>query len=166
MTILWPEVSILEKIVRAAAIYLFLLLAFRLLGKRQVGQMTPFDLIVLLILSNVIQNAMIGNDNSLGGGLIGAVTILLLNFVVISISARSKPAERLLAGVPTILVHQGQIIEKNLRKEGMSREELLSALRRQGIFSLHEVRWAVLEETGTVSVLRKEKEEKSPGETR
>lgn len=164
MTILWPEVSILEKIVRAAVIYLFLLLAFRLLGKRQVGQMTPFDLIVLLILSNVIQNAMIGNDNSLGGGLIGAVTILLLNFVVISISARSKPAERLLAGVPTILVHQGQIIEKNLRKEGMSREDLLSALRRQGVFGLDEVRWAVLEPTGTVSVLKKVEQEKCSGE--
>src|ERR1700690_884056 len=108
---LWiPDIPILEKILRSTVIYLFILLAFRFTGKRQVGQLTPFDLVVLLILSNVVQNAVIGNDNSLGGGILGAVTILVLNWMVVEISYRFKPARRLLEGQPALLVHNGKII--------------------------------------------------------
>ena len=85
LNIFIPEISIGEKVLRSVVVYLFLLVAFRFTGKRQVGQLTPFDLVVLLIISNVVQNAVIGNDNSLGGGLIGAVTILALNYVVIEV---------------------------------------------------------------------------------
>src|SRR5574337_2043035 len=87
-----PEISIAEKILRSGVVYLFLLLAFRFTGKRQVGQLTPFDLVVLLIISNVVQNAVIGPDNSLGGGLLGALVILLLNWAVVEIAFRSKRA--------------------------------------------------------------------------
>ena len=131
-------------------------LAFRLLGKRQVGQLTPFDLIVLLIISNVLQNAMIGPDNSVTGGLIGATTVLGLNWIVARVTMESRKVERLVEGVPTILVHHGHVIEENLKRELVSREELLSALRKQGVFSLSEVKVAVLEESGALSVLREE----------
>src|SRR5574337_914231 len=108
-----PEISIAEKILRSGVVYLFLLLAFRFTGKRQVGQLTPFDLVVLLIISNVVQNAVIGNDNSLGGGLIGAVTILALNYGVTEMAYRSKRARRLLEAQPTLLIHNGRILEEN-----------------------------------------------------
>ena len=151
-----PEVSPLEKIIRSLVIYVFLLVMFRIIGKRQVGQMTPFDLIVLLILSNVLQNAMIGPDNSILGGLIGATTILAANWMVSRAAFSSKLFERTVEGVPTLLVHQGVPIEANLRHESLSREDLLANLRSQGIFNLSDVRAAVLETSGKVSVLRRE----------
>ena len=153
MDILIPDVSILEKIGRSIAVYLFLLAAFRLTGKRQVGQFTPFDLVVLLIISNVLQNAAIGNDNSLGGGLIGAAVILLLNWGVAEISYRSKRARRVIEATPTILIHNGRVLRDNLRRERITIEELRAALRRNGVIDPTEVRFAVLEETGNVSVI-------------
>jgi uncharacterized membrane protein YcaP (DUF421 family) len=153
---LWiPDISIGEKILRSAVIYLFILLAFRLSGKRQVGQMTPFDLVVLLIISNVVQNAVIGNDNSLGGGIIGAITILLLNFMVVEVSYRFKPARRLLEGEPVLLVHNGKILYSRLEKERITMEDLQAALRRNGVADAHQVRFAVLEENGQISVISK-----------
>jgi uncharacterized membrane protein YcaP (DUF421 family) len=151
-----PEISVTEKILRSLIVYLFLLGMFRLLGKRQVGQMTAFDLIVLLILSNVLQNAMIGPDNSVTGGLIGATAILAANWLVGQLAFSSRRFERAIEGVPTLLVHDGRVIEANLRRETISHEELLSSLRSQGFFDLAEVRAAVLEPSGKVSVLRAE----------
>jgi uncharacterized membrane protein YcaP (DUF421 family) len=151
-----PEISPGEKILRSLIVYLFLLVMFRLLGKRQVGQMTPFDLIVLLILSNVLQNAMIGPDNSVTGGLIGASAILGFNWLVSRAAFLSRGLERTIEGVPTLLVHHGRIIEANLRKENLSREDLLSSLRSQGVFDLCDVRAAVLETSGKLSVMRGE----------
>lgn len=150
-----PEVSPFEKIIRSLIVYVFLLVMFRVLGKRQVGQMTPFDLIVLLIVSNVLQNAMIGPDNSILGGLIGATTILAANWMVSRAAFSNRLFERAVEGVPTLLVHQGVPIEANLRHENISREDLLGTLRSQGIFSLSEVNAAVLETSGKVSVLRR-----------
>jgi uncharacterized membrane protein YcaP (DUF421 family) len=158
-----PEISPFEKIFRSAIVYLFLLVAFRLLGKRQVGQMTPFDLIVLLIISNVLQNAMIGPDNSVTGGLIGATTVLMLNWLVAGLALKSRRVERLVEGAPTILVHHGRVMEEHLKRELISREQLLSALRRQGIFDISEVKVAVLEESGALSVLREEQPNSSQG---
>jgi len=151
-----PEVSVGEKIIRALIVYFFLLIMFRVLGKRQVGQMTPFDLIVLLILSNVLQNAMIGPDNSVLGGMIGALTILAVNWAVSRIAFDSPRFERAIEGVPTVLIHDGRIVESNLRKETISREDLMSNLRSQGCFSLSEVETAVLEPSGKISLMKKE----------
>jgi uncharacterized membrane protein YcaP (DUF421 family) len=151
-----PEIPVGEKIVRSLVVYLFLLVMFRLLGKREVAQMTVFDLIVLLILSNVLQNAMIGPDNSVVGGLIGAATILTINWVVGRAAFSSRWFERAVEGVPILLVHGGELVDSNMRRAGISREELLSNLRSQGVFALQDVRAAVLEPSGKLSVLKSE----------
>ncbi len=148
-----PDVSVAEKILRSVVIYLFMLLAFRFTGKRQVGQLTPFDLVVLLIISNVVQNAVIGNDNSLTGGIIGAVTILALNYFVVEITFRSKRARRMLEATPTLLIHNGKVLEQNLARERITRDDLFAALRRNGLVAPDEVRFAVLEENGGISVV-------------
>ncbi|HEV8384663.1 MAG TPA: YetF domain-containing protein [Candidatus Acidoferrales bacterium] len=148
-----PEIPVWEKILRSFVVYGFLLVSFRLIGKRQVAQMTPFDLIVLLIISNVLQNAMIGPDNSVLGGMIGATTILGANWVVGYMAFSSRRAERLIEGVPTLLVHHGHIIESNLRREEFSHEDLLSSLRSQGFFDVKDVRAAILEPSGKLSVM-------------
>jgi uncharacterized membrane protein YcaP (DUF421 family) len=158
MNFLMPEISIAEKIIRPVVVYLFLLIAFRLAGKRELGQMTPFDLIVLLTISNVLQNAMIGNDNSLGGGIIGALTLFILNGLVSRATFRFPRLARLLEGEPTPLIQGGAILEPNLRREVMTLEELKGALRK------HDLDWqdvpridrALLESDGTVTVHLKE----------
>jgi len=148
-----PEISIAEKVLRSFAVYAFLLVAFRITGKRQVGQLTPFDLVVLLVISNVVQNALIGNDNSLGGGLLGAAAILAINYLVVEVSYRSKRARRWLEASPTMLVHNGQVLHDNLRRERLTLDDLMVALRRSGVTEPHEVRFAVLEDNGGVSVV-------------
>ncbi len=153
MNILIPDIPVVEKVVRSAAVYLFLLVAFRLAGKRQLGQMTAFDLVVLLVISNVVQNALIGNDNSLGGGLIGATAILVLNAFVAWMTFRHKRLERFVEHTPTVLVKHGQILRENLRRERLSLSELRAALRREGIASLRDVRYVLLEEDGHLSVI-------------
>jgi uncharacterized membrane protein YcaP (DUF421 family) len=160
-----PEVSVGEKIIRALIVYFFLLFMFRLLGKREVGQLTPFDLIVILILSNVLQNAMIGPDNSVSGGLIGAGTILGANWVVSRFVFDSSRFERVIEGVPTVLIHHGKFVEANMRREVMTKEDLLSNLRTQGIFNISEVETAVLETSGKISVM-KEADPRVPGTQR
>ena len=154
MPSLWlPEIALGEKILRSVVIYVFILLAFRFTGKRQVGQLTPFDLVVLLIISNVVQNAVIGPDNSLGGGLLGAVVILALNWLVVELTFRSKRLRRLLEAEPTLLVHNGRILHDNLRRERLTLDDLHAALRRAGVADLEHVRVAVLEENGGISVI-------------
>ena len=148
-----PEIAIAEKVVRSVVVYLFLLIAFRFTGKRQVGQLTPFDLVVLLIISNVVQNAVIGADNSLGGGLIGALVILLLNYGVVEIAFRWKRARRLLEATPTLLIHNGHVLHENLRRERVTMDDLLAALRKNGVVEPTKVRFAVLEENGVISVV-------------
>jgi uncharacterized membrane protein YcaP (DUF421 family) len=155
MDLLIPDISIVEKVVRTVAIYGFLLVAFRLAGKRQLGQLSPFDLVVLLVISNALQNALIGRDDSLGGGLVGATALLLVNAVVAWLSSRVRRFERLVEAAPTMLVRHGQICMDNLRRELMSLPELRAALRREGVVSIAEVRYAILEEDGRVSVIRR-----------
>lgn len=153
---LWiPDISIWEKVLRSVVVYLFILLAFRFTGKRQVGQLTPFDLVLLLIISNVVQNAVIGNDNSLGGGLLGAVVILTLNWVVVVATYRFKPLRRLMAGEPTLLVHNGKVFQDRMEREKISMDDLNAALRKSGVASMEKVRFAVLEENGQISVVPK-----------
>src|SRR5205823_14040329 len=152
-SLLVPEIGIWEKVLRSVVVYLFMLLAFRFTGKRQVGQLTPFDLVVLLIISNVVQNAVIGPDNSLGGGLLGAAVILGLNYAFVDLTFRSKRLRRLLEATPTLLIHNGQILHQNLKKERITLDDLHAALRRAGIVDAEHVRVAVLEENGGISVI-------------
>jgi uncharacterized membrane protein YcaP (DUF421 family) len=149
----WPEVPIAEKLLRSVVVYVFMLAAFRFTGKRQVGQLTPFDLVVLLIISNVVQNAVIGPDNSLGGGILGAVVILALNYVVVDLAYRSKRLRRLLEAQPTLLVHNGHVLHDNLARERVTLEDLHAAFRRAGLAEASEVRFAVLEENGGITII-------------
>lgn len=153
MSLFVPEITVWEKVLRSVVVYGFMLLAFRFTGKRQVGQLTPFDLVVLLIISNVVQNAVIGPDNSLGGGLLGAAVILALNWGVVELTFRSKRLRRVLEAQPTLLVHNGRILHANLQAERLTLDDLHAALRRAGVADAEHVRVAVLEENGGISVI-------------
>jgi uncharacterized membrane protein YcaP (DUF421 family) len=153
-----PEVQILEKIVRPLIVYFFLLIAFRLAGKQELGQMTPFDLIVLLTISNVLQNAMIGPDNSLSGGLIGGLTLFVANGLIGRLTLHFPSVARLLEGKPTPLIEDGRILTKNLRREVMTKAELERAVRKHDLdpeADLSLIKRALLEQDGTVTIIHK-----------
>ncbi|PIR20261.1 MAG: DUF421 domain-containing protein [Deltaproteobacteria bacterium CG11_big_fil_rev_8_21_14_0_20_47_16] len=151
--LLMPEIPILEKIVRSAVIYIFVLIAFRFSGKRQVGQLTPFDLVVLLIIANVVQNAIIGPDNSISGAIIGAVTILGLNYLFVRITYYSPRMRHILEPNPSLLIYKGHVIHKHLQRELITMDDLDAALRKNGVLDPKDVQFAVLEDTGTISVI-------------
>jgi len=158
MNMFVPEVPILEKILRPLIVYFFLLVAFRVVGKRELGQMTPFDLIVLLTISNVLQNAMIGPDNSLSGGLIGGMTLFCANGLIARLSLHYPGLRRLLEGEPTVLIEDGKILRRNLKREVMTMAELERAIRKHDLdpaTDLPLVKRALLEEDGTVTIVRK-----------
>lgn len=140
-------------ILRCIVIYLFLLVALRLTGKRQLGQFTPFDFAILLIVSNAVQNAMIGPDTSLIGGMIGAATLFGLNYLLSVLSARYNIFGRELLGVPTLLVDDGHLITENLRRERIDPDDVLMAMREHGVDSLASVKHAILETDGTISIV-------------
>jgi uncharacterized membrane protein YcaP (DUF421 family) len=146
-----------EFIVRGVVVYVFLLVLLRLTGRRQVGQLAPFDLVLLLVLSNAVQNSMNGGDNSLVGGLISAATLVALNFAVGSLTHRSKRLEALIEGRPQLLVHNGQLFEDVLRSAKLTHHELNAALRRGGCACVDDVHTAILENNGSISVTPKVK---------
>lgn len=148
--------TLLEIAARTAIIYLAVLVGLRLTGKREVGQMTPFDLVLLILIANSVQNAMTGPDNSVSGGLVAAGTLLLLNFLVSRVVFRNRRLRRFVEGTPTILVRDGQLVPKNLANEHIAPEDLLQALREHGVPTPQEVGLAVLEIDGSISVLRKD----------
>jgi uncharacterized membrane protein YcaP (DUF421 family) len=145
---------LLQIAVRTAVIYSVVLLGVRLSGKREVGQMTPFDLTLLLLLSNSVQNAMTGPDTSLLGGVAAATTLLVLNYLVGNVSGVNRRFRRLVQGQPSLLVHDGKIIESHMAKEHVSMDELHRALREHGIPSCQDVALAVLEVDGSISCLK------------
>jgi uncharacterized membrane protein YcaP (DUF421 family) len=145
---------LIEIVVRTAVIYAVVLIGVRLSGKREVGQMTPFDLTLLLLISNAVQNAMVGPDSSLLGGVVAAATLLLLNYGIAEVSGVNRRFRKLVQGQPSLLVHDGQIIESHMAKEHVSMDELQRALREHGIASYHDVALAVLEVDGSISCLK------------
>lgn len=146
-------VPIWELIFRSVVVYGFLLVLLRLTGKRQVGQLAPFDLVLLLVLSNAVQNSMNGGDNSLIGGLISAVTLVLLNGLLGILTYRSKKLEDLIEGQPMVLIHNGKLYSKVLQQAKLTHHELDSALRRAGCTCVEDVHTAVLENNGSISVV-------------
>jgi len=146
--------TLLEIALRAAIIYVVVLVGIRLAGKREVGQMTPFDLVLLLLIANAVQNAMTGPDTSVTGGLVAAATLLVVNTVVTRLVWRHKRVRRWVEGTPTLLIHKGRLVSENLAREKVTIEELQQALREHGIASLAEVSLAVLEVDGSISVLK------------
>jgi uncharacterized membrane protein YcaP (DUF421 family) len=149
-------ISPAEKAIRTAAVYLVLVLLLHLSGKRQLAQLNSFDLVVLLLLSNVVQNAIIGNDNSLLGGLLGAVILLAVNFALVRFAFMSPRFGKAVQGGPTTVFDNGELDEQALRREAITREELVAALRRQGL-ELDDVERVVLEPEGTFNATPKPK---------
>jgi uncharacterized membrane protein YcaP (DUF421 family) len=152
---MFPGAHVLIEIaLRTAVIYVVVLLGVRLSGKREVGQMTPFDLTLLLLISNAVQNAMTGPDTSLLGGVVAAATLLIVNYFVAELSGGNRRFRKLVEGQPSLLIHDGQIISAHMAKEHVSMDELERALREHGISSYHDVALAVLEVDGSISCLK------------
>jgi uncharacterized membrane protein YcaP (DUF421 family) len=144
-------------ILRTLVVYFFILAGFRLAGKREVGQLSPFDFALILLMANAVQNAMVGSDTSLVGGLVAAGVLLTINVALGRVVARRRGMERLVRGRARLLVHRGKIDQENLQAERISHDELLQALRENGCATVEECRLAVLETDGTISVITAEK---------
>jgi uncharacterized membrane protein YcaP (DUF421 family) len=145
-------VPIVEKILRPAIVYLCLIVFLRLFGKRELAQLNPFDLVVLLSLSNTVQNAMIGDDNSVTGGVIGALALLTINWLLTLVLFRSPKVDKALEGSPTILVRGGEVDAAAMKRESLTPEELISILNKNGFNDPAEVEICRLEPNGTFYV--------------
>jgi uncharacterized membrane protein YcaP (DUF421 family) len=149
-----PIAVLLTIALRTSVVYLALLLGLRLTGTRQLGQMSAFDLVLLLIISNAVQNAMVGPDTTLAGGLVAAGVLIGWHAVIDRVRRRSRGVARWLSGEGIMLVNHGTVLEEHARRAGISRDDLLQALREHGVSSVTDVRLAVLEPDGAISVIR------------
>ncbi len=147
---------IAEKILRPIIIYLFLVIGLRIAGKRELAQLNPFDLVVLLTISNTVQNAIIGNDNSVTGGIIGAITLLLVNAGVVHLVHRDPKINAWVEGRTEFLIRDGVINRMSLKREEISEEELLTAARKNGYQSLDEIKEATIDANGSISFIVKQ----------
>jgi uncharacterized membrane protein YcaP (DUF421 family) len=138
---------------RTALVYLGLLVGLRLMGKRELGQMTVFDLVVILLIANAVQNAMTGPDFSVQGGLLAAAVLLVANYLISFLPAHGRVWGRLLGGEPTVLVHNGRFVDRHMRREHVDRDEVLMMIREHGLDSVSEVKLAVLEMDGSISIV-------------
>jgi uncharacterized membrane protein YcaP (DUF421 family) len=141
-----------EFVVRGVIVYSFLILILRVTGKRQIGQLAPFDLVLLLVLSNSVQNSMNGGDNSLVGGLISAVTLIVCNYLVSYGTFKSKTVELIIEGRPEVLIHDGKLFPEVMEQAKLTHHELMAALRAGGCASVEEVHYAILENNGQITV--------------
>ncbi|HEX7535909.1 MAG TPA: YetF domain-containing protein [Dermatophilaceae bacterium] len=161
------EIPATEKIVRTLVVYLGLAIIMRLAGKRQLAQLNSFDLIVMLLVSNVVQNAIIGPDNSVAGGLLGAAVLVGFNAVMERLSMRSERMTTIFEGTPTTLVSDGRIVEGQILRVGLRDPVVVSALRHQGASTVQDVRLATMEPGGSISVeLTRDAESATYGELR
>jgi uncharacterized membrane protein YcaP (DUF421 family) len=142
-------------VLRACAIYVLVMVLVRLSGKRAVGQFTPFDLVLLILIGNAVQNGINGGDNSLTGAAIMATTLIALNYAVAYVTSRNRKVEKFVEGVPVLLARDGQLFEAVLRRELVSREDFREALRMNGVDDVAEVELALLETNGSISVVKK-----------
>ncbi len=145
-----------ELVLRSVVVYVFLMVMIRVTGKRQIGQLAPFDLVLLLVLSNAVQNSMNAGDNSLLGGLISAAALIGINSLLAFGTQRSKRLESLVEGSPLVLIHNGKLYEKSMGSAGLTRGELHAALRQSGCMAIEEVRYAVMENNGAISVVKRD----------
>jgi len=137
-------------------VYTAILIGLRLAGKREIGQMAPFDLVVILLIANAVQNAMVGPDTSVTGGLIAAGVLIVANYGVAQARQRLPFLQRALEGTPTLLIHDGKFLRENLRRESLDEDEVLMALREHGVDNVTDVRMAVLETDGSISVVSRD----------
>lgn len=145
-----------EKILRPVIVYIFLVVLLRIFGKRELAQLNPFDLVVLLSLSNTVQNAIIGDDNSVSGGLLGAFTLLAINYLVVRFLFKHRRLDQLLEGSPTVLIENGQVCKRALAKELLTGPELMTVLHRQGFGRVADVDRCILEPGGGFFIKSKE----------
>jgi uncharacterized membrane protein YcaP (DUF421 family) len=148
----WSNVGTIT--IRAVCVYAFIMVGFRITGKREVGQLAPFDFALILLISNAVQNAMVGPDTSLVGGMVAASALLTINYVLGRVTARNRKVERLLRGRARILINRGHLDEESFRSERVSHEDLMQALRENGCATVQDCRLAVLEVDGTISVIQ------------
>ncbi|HYM09519.1 MAG TPA: YetF domain-containing protein [Bryobacterales bacterium] len=149
----WSK-ALLDIVFRSAVVYAFVLAGMRLTGKREAGQLTPFDLVLLLLISNAVQNAMVGPDTSLGGGITAAATLLVMNLAVVHLVFRGGRVAGALRGSPTLLVLDGRLVPEQLKREELTLEDLSQAFREHGVGEISDVHMAVLEVDGSISVVR------------
>jgi uncharacterized membrane protein YcaP (DUF421 family) len=149
------SLPVVEKMLRPVIVYVFLIVGLRLAGKRELAQLNPFDLVVLLTLSNTVQNAIIGDDNSVTGGVLGASTLLFVNYVVVRFLFRHEKLDRLIEGESDLIIEDGVVREDCLKRELITRSELEAAAHKQGFGSLDEIDNAILDPGGTVSFFAK-----------
>jgi len=140
-------------VARTLIVYLALLAGLRLAGKRELGQMTPFDLVVILLIANAVQNAMVGPDTSVTGGLIAAGVLVTVNYGVAQARERLPWLRRAVEGTPTLLINDGRFVQEHLRREGLSEDDVLMAIREHGVADVKDVRIAVLETDGSISIV-------------
>ncbi|MGE5245886.1 MAG: DUF421 domain-containing protein [Betaproteobacteria bacterium] len=148
-------VPLAEKVLRPVVVYAFLIVGLRLAGKRELAQLNPFDLVVLLTISNTVQNAIIGDDNSVTGGLVGAATLLIVNHFVVQVLFRHERLDRFIEGDPDVLIENGRVLTDALGRELITRTELEAAAHKQGFDSLEEIERAVLDPGGGIAFLAK-----------
>jgi uncharacterized membrane protein YcaP (DUF421 family) len=151
-----PSISILELLIRAVAVYFFVLVLLRISGKRQLGQLSAIEFVSILLISNAVQNSMNGGDNSLLGGLVLASALVVLSSLIAVLSYRFKTVRHLVEGVPTIVIRNGEIIQKSLDREKITSEELMTMLRRQGVHQMKDIELGVLESDGMLSVAKRD----------
>lgn len=151
-------IPVIEKILRPVIVYAILVIGLRLAGKRELAQLNPFDLVVLLTLSNTVQNAIIGNDTTVTGGLIGAATLLLVNYLVVRFLYSHRKLDEVVEGRPDYLIEHGILQPEILKRELITEEELMAAARKQGIVSLREIDSATLEPGGSIAFISREPE--------
>ena len=149
------SVPVAEKILRPVVVYLFLIVGLRLAGKRELAQLNPFDLVVLLTISNTVQNAIIGDDNTVSGGLIGATTLLAINYAVARFLFDHEKLDRIVQGDPDWLINHGEVCEDRLRAELITHNELEAAAHKQGFASLEDIDCAILDPGGSISFFAK-----------
>lgn len=143
-------------VLRAAAVYIVLLVLIRLSGKRTMGQFTPFDMLLIVLLGNAVQNSLLGKDTSLVGGILLATTLIALNWLLGFVTARSRHAERMIEGEPVVLARKGKLYEAALKRELVSRADFYEAMREQGCTDIAEVKLALLETNGQISIVAKD----------
>lgn len=143
---------------KTLVVYLFLIGGLRLLGKRELGQMNIFDLVLIIVLGNSVQNAMMNNDNSLVGGLIAGTVLLILNRIFNIVLQRSKRAERLMVGEPILILNEGVPVALQMKREGVTHDQLMTALREHGLTRLEQAKMCVLEVDGSISVVPEDSE--------
>jgi uncharacterized membrane protein YcaP (DUF421 family) len=147
LTVPWWELAL-----RAVAVYVFLMVLLRITGRRQVGQLAPFDLVLLLVLSNALQNAMNGGDNSVTGGVISALVLVGVNWIVGYVAFRNKRLSRIIEGRPEVLIHNGHVFRDVMERERITQSEIDAALRQSGCGCIEDVHFAILENNGQISV--------------